>query len=164
MKTIFKEKERNLLGEPINLGSVVKFKSTDIDFNEYSFENLDKITIFSIFPSINTRVCDIQTNQMNKIAQKYPKYDFIAISLDLPTALNEWCGAHNVKNIKAFSDYKNREFGIKTGFLMDEIFLLNRGIIIFNEENEVIYIAQNANVHDQVDFNKLENFLNSINK
>ena len=89
MKTFFKEHERNLIGDKVNVGSVIKFKTVDIDFNEYSFEKIKKITIFSIFPSINTRICDLQTIQMNKIAQNYPKFDFVAISLDLPTALKE---------------------------------------------------------------------------
>lgn len=162
MKTIFKEQERNLLGEQVNLGSTIKFKATDISFNECSFEKLSKITIFSIFPSINTKVCDLQTTQMNKIAHKYPNYDFVAISLDLPPALNEWCGAHNIKNIKAVSDYKKREFGMKTGFLIDEVFLLNRGIIVLNKNNEIIYIAKSNNVHKQINFKNLEDFLNTL--
>jgi thiol peroxidase len=89
MKTMFKEKERTLLGEQVVLGDVLKFKSIDTDFNESSFEKLDNITIFSIFPSINTRVCDLQTNQINNIAKSYPQFDFVAMSLDLPTALKE---------------------------------------------------------------------------
>ena len=162
MKTIFKERERNLLGEQVSLGSVVKFKSVDTEFNEYSFEELTNTTIFSIFPSINTRVCDLQTTQMNKVAQNYPQFDFVAISLDLPTALKEWCGAHNVENIKAVSDYKDREFGMKTAFLMDEVFLLNRGIIVLNKNNEVIYISRNENVHSQIDFKTLDIFLKTL--
>ena len=89
MKTFFKERERNLIGDKVEIGSVIKFKTVDIDFKEYSFEKIKKITIFSIFPSINTRICDLQTIQMNKIAQNYPEFDFVAISLDLPTALKE---------------------------------------------------------------------------
>ncbi|MGL5205025.1 MAG: peroxiredoxin, partial [Metamycoplasmataceae bacterium] len=61
------------------------------------------------------------------------------------------------------SDYKNREFGMKSGFLIDELFLLNRGIIILDKNNEVIYLEQKSDVHDQIDFDKLETFLNTIN-
>ncbi|MGL6125315.1 MAG: peroxiredoxin [Metamycoplasmataceae bacterium] len=162
MKTIFKEKERNLLGTELNIGDVLKFKAVDTAFNICNFESLKDITIFSIFPSINTKICDIQTSRMNKIAQKHNKYDFVAISLDLPTALNDWCGAHNINNIKAVSDYQNREFGMKTGFLIDEIFLLNRGIIILDKNNKVIYISRNTNVHDQINFGELEDFLENL--
>ena len=162
MKTFFKERERNLIGDKVEIGSVIKFKTVDIDFKEYSFEKIKKITIFSIFPSINTRICDLQTIQMNKIAQNYPEFDFVAISLDLPTALKEWCGAHNIENIKVVSDYKEREFGIKTSFLIDEIFLLNRGLIVLNEKNKIIFIAKNQNVHNQIDFKNLELFLKTL--
>jgi thiol peroxidase len=36
------------------------------------------------------------------------------------------------------SDYKNREFGKKYGFLIDGIFILARGLIILDENNNVI--------------------------
>jgi thiol peroxidase len=86
----------------------------------------------------------------------------VAMSLDLPTALKEWCGSHGIENIKAVSDYKDREFGMKTAFLMDEIFLLNRGIIILNNKNKIIYISRNENVHNQIDFNSLDSFLKTL--
>lgn len=162
MNTFFKDKQRKLLGNEIKINDKLIFSSIDTDFNEISFNKINNITIFSIFPSINTNVCDLQTLSMNKIALTYPKFDFIAISLDLPTALKEWCGSHSVKNIKAVSDYKNREFGEKTGFLIDEIFLLNRGVIILDENNKVIYIAKNSDVHKQINFNELTIFLDNL--
>ncbi|MGL4342946.1 MAG: peroxiredoxin [Metamycoplasmataceae bacterium] len=164
MKTIFLKQERELIGNEINIGDKLTFKATKIDFEEISFEKLDKISVFSIFPSISTRVCDLQTTGINEIANKFPNIDFIAISVDLPTTLREWCGSHGVNNILAVSDYKDREFGIKTGFLIDDFFLLNRGIIILNEKNEVIYLQKNKDVHQQIDFNDLERFLLKIKK
>ncbi len=164
MSTLFKGLDRKLLGKMINIGNKLSFKSVDIDLNEVSFEKLGKVTIFSIFPSINTKVCDLQTSSMNKMALLFPNFDFIAMSLDLPTALNEWCGSHGIKNIRAFSDYKDREFGLKTGFLMDEVFLLNRGVIVLDENSSVIYIARNKDVHQQIDFKALQSFLEKISK
>ncbi|MGL5590877.1 MAG: peroxiredoxin [Metamycoplasmataceae bacterium] len=163
MKTKFKDKEWNLIGEKIELGKKLTFKAIDTDFNEIDFGNVKKTTILSIFPSINTSVCDFQTKSMNEIAKKYHQFDFVAISLDLPTALKVWCGSHNVNNIKAVSDYKDREFGKKSGFLIDELFLLNRGIIILDKNNKVIYLERKTDVHDQIDFEKLETFLNTLN-
>ncbi|MDK2820014.1 MAG: peroxiredoxin [Mycoplasmataceae bacterium] len=162
MKTIFKNKERNLLGNQISIGSELKFKAIDFDFGEYSFDNLDKITIFSIFPSISTRVCDLQTLGISKLAKQFDNFNFVAISLDLPTTLKEWCGAHNIENIMAVSDYKEREFGLKTGFLMDEIFLLNRGVIILDKDSKVIFLSRNTDVHKQINFEELENYLKTL--
>lgn len=162
MKVIFKDKERLLLGKNITLNDEIKFTLIDINFNEVDFSKLDNITIFSIFPSINTKVCDLQTTSMNKTALLYPAFDFIAISLDLPTALKEWCGSHGTENIKAMSDYRDRDFGLKTGFLIDEIFLLARGIIVLDKNNKVIYKDVNHDVHDQVDFKKLTSFLDNL--
>ena len=162
METFFKKEKRKLLGQKVELGDVIRFKSIDTEFNEIDFTNLNKMTIFSIFPSINTRVCDFQTIQISKMAKEYPNLDFVAISLDLPTALKEWCGAHEIKNIKVMSDYKTREFGMKTGFLIDQIFLLNRGIIVLDENNKIIYISKNTDVHSQINFEKLEYFLKTV--
>jgi thiol peroxidase len=51
---------------------------------------------------------------------------------------------------------------MKTAFLMDEVFLLNRGIIVLNKNNEVIYISRNENVHSQIDFKTLDIFLKTL--
>lgn len=162
MKTIFKNKDRNLLGDEIFVGSELRFKSIDFDFNECSFEKLNKITVFSIFPSISTKVCDLQTLGMSKLSEEFHQFNFVAISLDLPTTLKEWCGAHKLDNIQVVSDYKTREFGLKTGFLIDEIFLLNRGIIILDKNNKVIFLEKNDDVHKQIDFKHLKKYLENL--
>ncbi|WP_434337143.1 peroxiredoxin [Mesomycoplasma conjunctivae] len=159
MTTKFANKEYKLTTPLIQKGQILNFEVTNTKFETIKLNKFSKKTVISVFPSINTSVCDEQTIMINTIAKKYPNVDFISISLDLPTAIAQWLNINHSENITMYSDYKYRDFGQKTGFLIDEIFLLNRGFIIVDHDGKVIAVEANTNVHDQIDFEKLEQYL-----
>lgn len=161
-KIKFGDQVLNLIGNELKVGDKVTFNATSDTFENVNIENLDKITIFSVFPSISTSVCDIQTREISKLAEEFRGFDFIALSVDLPTTLAEWCASKDVKNIKIMSDYKNREFGKKYGFLIDELFLLDRGTFVLDTSNKVLYIEQLEQVKNQINFDKLKDFLQTL--
>lgn len=158
----FKNIDTPLIGNPVQVGTIISATVTNLQLEDVKLGKFDKkYTIFSIFPSINTSVCDEQTQMTSQIAKKYLDYDFIALSLDLPTALAQWCAAHNVENLQVYSDYKKREFSKKYGLLIDGIYLMNRAILVVDQAGKVVYAKHNDNVHDQIDFANLEDFLNN---
>ncbi|AAT27765.1 thiol peroxidase [[Mycoplasma] mobile] len=159
---MFSDKEFELVGPQLKLGDKVTFKATSKTLESVTIDKLEKITVLTIFPSISTSICDVQTSEMSKIASEFTNFNFVAISLDLPFTLKEWCGTKNVKNIEVLSDYREREFGKKYGFLIDDLFLLSRGTIVLDKSNKVIYIEQLKQVKTQIDFEKLRNFLKTI--
>ncbi|MGZ9431733.1 redoxin domain-containing protein [Mycoplasma sp. CB776] len=162
MTTKFKQKEYRLLnnGKSLEKGDVISFKATNTMFEDVEIKNFDKLTIISIFPSLNTRVCDEQTKEISKLASEFKEVRFISISLDLPSAIAEWKSVNLLPNIEIYSDYKHREFGLKYGFLIDQVFLLNRGYIVINNQNKVIDFSYNTDVHEQINFEKIREIIN----
>src|SRR3954471_5303075 len=78
-----------------------------------------KTRLFSVVPSLDTPVCNIQTRKfsesMNALGDKVAAY---TISLDLPFAQARWCGEAKVNNITNLSDVHNHSFGTHYGVLI----------------------------------------------
>lgn len=66
------------------------------------------------------------------------------------------------ENMEIYSDYRLRSFGLATGFLIDDVFLLNRGYIIADSEGKVLVVEPNSDVHDQINFEQLEKHLQNL--
>lgn len=137
-------------GNPVTLkGKEVKVgdKAQDFTVINDSLQNVSlsdfegKIKLISIFPSIDTSVCSMQTRKYNEEAAKFgDNVAFIALSADLPFALKRFCGAEGIDNLTPLSDHKNMGFGEKYGFMIDELRLLARGVVIIDSNNEIKYV------------------------
>ena len=78
----------------------------------------------------------------------------VTITVDLPFAQKRFCANEDIKNLEVVSDYKEREFGEKYGFLMDEHKLLARGVVVVDKEGEIAYVEYVPEVTNEVDFEK----------
>ena len=58
------------------------------------------------------------------------------------------------KNIVVASDYKEREFGLKYGFLIDELKLLARGIVVIDKDDTIRYVEYVSEVTNHVDYDR----------
>lgn len=157
MKIKFDGTEMNLLGTEIKVGDKApNFTATKNDLSDYSIEeDKGKVVIISVVPSIDTGVCSIQTSTFNEEAAKLgDDIKILTISLDLPFAQERFCAAKGIDKAEIVSDYKNREFGEKYGFLIDELKLLTRGIVILDKEGTVQYVEYVPEVTDEVNFDK----------
>lgn len=159
MNITFKSMPVTLFKEPIQVGETLDFSATNPDFSEFKLFKNDKVKVISLFPSIDTSVCDLQTRKIGELASKFSNVEFISISLDLPPAIKKWCHANSLENLVIVSDYKEREFGKKTGLLINELKLLARGLIILDENNIVKYVDICSEVADMPNFDKLESLL-----
>lgn len=100
-----------------------------------------KVKLISIFPSIDTSVCSIQNHKFNSEASAYgDKVAFIAISNDLPFALKRFCGAEGINNLKTLSDHRDVDFGNKYGFLIKDLRLLSRGVVVIDKDDVIRYV------------------------
>ena len=64
------------------------------------------------------------------------------ISMDLPFAQGRFCSVEGIKNVRALSDFRNKEFGTKYGVLIDDSplsGLLTRAVFVIDESGKVIY-------------------------
>ena len=138
-------------GTPLTLaGEAVKVGQPAPDFTLHYFEGglktikladlKGKPSFISVVPSLDTPVCQTQTKKFNEqLAALGDKVNAVTISLDLPFAMNRFCGAETVKNMKVGSDYQDRSFGTKWGMLIEELKLLARGVFVLDKGGKVVH-------------------------
>lgn len=79
----------------------------------------------------------------------------VAISCDLPYAQERFCEIEGIRNITMLSDYRDIDFGLKYGFLIDELRLLTQGIVIISKERKIKYVEYVPEVTQELSYDKL---------
>ncbi len=138
-------------GNPMTLaGDEVKAGQPAPSFTMHVFEGgikpvtLDdlkgKPSFISVVPSLDTPVCQMQTKKFNEqLSALGDKVNAWTVSLDLPFAMNRFCGAESIKNMRAVSDYQDRTFGKNWGMLIEELKILARGTFVLDKDGKVVY-------------------------
>ncbi len=149
--------EVHLLGNEVKVGDKAPvFNAVNPDLSPFNSEdNLGKVVIYSVVPSIDTGVCSIQTKTFNEKAVELGEdVVIVTVSEDLPFAQGRFCATEGIERALIVSDYQNREFGEKYGFLIDELKLLARGIVVVDREGVVQYVEYVPEVTNEVNFEK----------
>lgn len=165
MNITFGGNKVNLVGDEIKVGDTAPaFKATKNDLSEWSSEEYNgKVVVYSVAPSLDTSVCALQAKKFNKEAAALDGVKVVTITEDLPFAQARFCSNEGIENTIMISDYKDREFGEKYGFLMDENKLLARGVVVVDKNGKVAYVEYVPEVTDEVNFDKaLEEVKNLI--
>jgi thioredoxin-dependent peroxiredoxin len=101
-----------------------------------------KVRIVSSLLSLSTSVCDRETRRFNQEAAALGEHiAILAVSMDLPYTLKNWCAAAGVDRVITLSDQKNTDFGEKYGVLIKETRSFRRAIFVINQQDEVVYSA-----------------------
>lgn len=145
-----------LLGEMIKPGD--KAPDFTVSANDLKPVKLSdyqgKIRIISSVPSIDTGVCAAQTRRFNVEAAKLEDVVILTISADLPFALGRFCAAEGIDKVVTLSDHKATDFGVKYGFLIEELRLLARGIVVVDKDDTVRYVEYVKEVTTHPDYDK----------
>lgn len=129
-------KPLTLLGQPVTVGDrAPDFTVADramklVHLNDFA----GRVRIITSFPSIDTQVCSMQVRTFNQEAATLDNVQILAVSMDLPFALSRFCAAEGIDNVLTLSDFQSHDFGLKYGFLIDELRLLARGTVIVDQE------------------------------
>ncbi|MEX2171632.1 MAG: thiol peroxidase [Pirellulales bacterium] len=138
-------------GNPMTLaGQEVKTGQSAPDFKLHYFEGglktlsladlKGKPTILSVVPSLDTPVCATQTKKFNdQLSALGDKVNAVTVSLDLPFAMNRFCGAETIKNMRVGSDYQDRNFGQSYGTLIEELKIMSRAVFVLDKDGKVAY-------------------------
>jgi thiol peroxidase len=155
----FKGTPLTLLGSEITVGS----SAPDFDLTFYKdgmqhvrkADLLGKPAIISVVPSLDTPVCQIQTRTFNqRLAGLGDKVTALTVSLDLPFAMNRFCGAEGITALRVGSDYMNRDFGTAWGVLIDELKILARAVFVLDGQGVVRYAQVVTEVAEEPDYDK----------
>lgn len=151
----FKGAPFTLQGSPVEVG--VKAPDFTVRANDLSTRSLadyrGKTLIFSVVPSLDTGVCDLQTRRFNGEAAALGEgVRILTISCDLPFAQARWCGLAGVTQLETLSDYYDLSFGLAYGVVIKELRLLARSIFVVNPKGLLTYTEIVPEVAHEVNF------------
>jgi thiol peroxidase len=156
-QTTFKGGPLELTGPELKVGdkapdfSVVDKTLTDVTLAGTG----DGVRVFSVVPSLDTPVCDMQTKRFNDAAAKMPGVTFYSVSMDLPFAQNRWCSSFGVDHVKMLSDHKHASFGEHYGTLIKDWRIESRAIFVVDADNVIRYVQYVPEVAEHPDYEKV---------
>ena len=134
-----------LKGEIPDVGEIAPdftvVKKDLIELSLYDIEGKNKIIL--ALPSIDTKICAMESARFNKDLSGINDLEIIAVSKDLPFALKRYCEADGIENITSCSDFRYGDFG--TEFNVEMVNgplkgLLARAIFVLDKKNRIKYL------------------------
>lgn len=113
--------------------------------------------VLNIFPSIDTSTCATSTRTFNAKASGLDNTAVLCIARDLPFAMKRFCGAEGLDKVIPLSDFKTGQFGKDYGLeIADGNFagLHSRAVVVIDENGQVIYTEQVAEIGDEPNYDK----------
>lgn len=131
-----------IVGKELKVGDKIKEVPLVVNskLDEKNIFEDKNIKVIYTAPSLDTKVCSLQTKQLDEAAKKYPNVKFYSVTVDTPFAQERFCTANEINGLKAVSDFKYHQFGLQNGFFVKEKGLLTRALTILDENNNVKYI------------------------
>ncbi len=131
-------------------------KLVKTDLSEVSLADFaGKQIIFNIFPSVDTAVCALQLKTFSQKAAQRDDVVLLFASLDLPFALNRFCGAEGIDNAVTASDFRHHSlagnYGVKmTGGPLSGLYA--RATLVLNADHQVVYSELVTDVVNEPDY------------
>ena len=150
-----------IVGKELKVGDKIKEVPLVINtkLEEKNIFEDKNIKVIYTAPSLDTKVCSLQTKQLNEAAKTYPNVKFYSVTVDTPFAQERFCTANEINGLKAVSDFKYHQFGIQNGFFVKEKGLLTRALVIVDENNNVKYIEYVPEEGKEANIDKALKFL-----
>lgn len=153
----FKGHPMTLAGEAVEVGQAAP--AFTLHYYEGGMQTLTladlkgKPTLISVVPSLDTGVCATQTKKFNDaLAELGDSINAVTVSLDLPFAMNRFCGAEGITHLKVGSDYQDRNFGQGWGTLIEELKILCRACFVLDSSGKVVYAEYVSEVTNEPDY------------
>jgi thiol peroxidase len=138
------------VGEKAPAFTVTKSDLSDVSLSDYA----GKRVVLNIYPSIDTGICAQSVRRFNEVAANLDNTVVLGVSMDLPFALDRFCGAEGIEDVVTTSAFRSN-FGEDYGVTLAEspmAGLLARSIIIVDEEGVVRYVALNDEIKTEPDY------------
>lgn len=144
--------EESIVGKEAPDFQAVRQDMSTFDFRKDAGKG---IRVISAVPSLDTGVCEFQTKKFNEEATALSVgVEIITISVDLPFAQKRFCAAEGIDKIQVVSDHKLLDFGMKYGFVIEELRLLSRGVVVVDGNNVIRYVEYVKELSEHPDYEK----------
>lgn len=97
-----------------------------------------QVTIISVVPNINTRVCAMQTRQFNQKASQLEGVNFFTVARNTLEEFNAWCAGEGL-DLENLSD-ADGTFGEAYGLIMSELNILARSVFVIDKDLKIAYM------------------------
>jgi thiol peroxidase len=132
-----KGEQKRLIGIPLQVGQplpsailVDAFTMKKVDLSQKK----GQVLLLSIVPSLDTKVCEVQTHDLGEQGAKLPSDIVrITISRDTPFAQKRFAEEAKLTTMTYLSDYRDGSFGRATGLLIEDNMLLARAVILVDK-------------------------------
>ncbi len=163
MQVTMKNEPLSTNGEPPKVGEQLPdFKVKQADGSVVSVTELvDKPTLISVVPNINTSVCSISTKKFNDEVDKFDGINFYTISTNTPEEQKNWCAAEGVSKMKLLSD-DSFDFGKSMGLFIEANKLDSRSVWIVDADKKVLYQELIQELTNEPNYDKALDFLQSL--
>ena len=163
MQVTMKSQPLSTNGEPPKVGEELpSFNVKQADGSIVSMEELvDKPTLISVVPNINTSVCSISTKRFNGEVDKFNGINFYTISTNTPEEQKNWCAAESVSKMKLLSD-DSFDFGKSMGLFIEANKLDSRSVWIVDADKKVLYQELIQELTNEPNYDKALDFLQSL--
>ena len=153
----FKGTPVNTKGELPAVGSKApNFTLTAGDLSSKSLADFaGKKVALNIFPSVDTGVCAASVRKFNEELSNLENTVVLCISKDLPFAQGRFCAAEGLSNVVTLAEYKDSDFSDAYGARFADgplEGLLSRAVVVINEQGEVAYTEQVAEVTSEPNY------------
>ena len=131
-----------LLGRQLSKGDAAPdFKVVDGGFKPVKLSDFKgKVCLISAVPSLDTKVCSLQTKRFNSEMAAMPSNVVVmTISMDLPFAQKRFCETEKVDRILVLSDHVWQDFGTHYGVLIKDMGLLARAVFVVGQDETIVY-------------------------
>ena len=125
----------------------------------------NKIKVIIAVPSLDTRVCALETRQFNQKLANRENVSGIVVSKDLPFAMRRFCETEGIVNVTSGSDFRNSEFSQKYNTeIIDGPMkgLSARAIIVVDKDNIVRYTELVPEITSEPDYEKVLKVLDTL--
>lgn len=151
-----KGKPFDLEGKAVKVGDVAPdatLKKSLVEDFKLS-QGKGRTRIFSVVPSLDTAVCAEQTRRFNKEIAALPDVDVYTISMDLPMAMNRFCGAEsiNTERVKPLSDHADGSFGRAYGTLIPSLRIQSRAVFVVGPDDKIRYAEYVPEIADHPNY------------
>ena len=119
------------------------FTLTRKDLSEVSSVDLEgQRVILSIFPSLDTSTCAESVRKFNHLTADLQDAVMLCVSMDLPFAQSQFCGAEHLERVVTASAFRHLDFGTAFGAtIIDGPMrgLLARAVVALDENGTVVH-------------------------
>lgn len=134
------------------------FTLNDLDNNPVSLSDYKgKRVLISVFPDINTRICDLQTVRFFQESKDLENTVILNVSNNSKTDLENWCATKGVDAVMLHDDEK--VFANTYGLWIEELNKLARSIFVIDVDGTLLYSELVSETAQEPNYDKALSYL-----